>query len=124
MWYFSREIPSDLSTSDVVQEKFRQLYSIPVIAVQRLTFEGMVLEFVKLIQSAFVIFGLFDSKYDWDGLLCDTMVESVHRWTFEIGEQLQELSLEVGQLPCGFPKLTHSHSPLIVFLTLPLWRVS
>lgn len=86
-------------SSEVVQERFRQLYSIPVIAVNRLTFEGMVLEFIKLIQSAMVIFNLFDSAYDRDGLLCDTMVDSVQRWTLEIGEKLQELHLEVCNLP-------------------------
>jgi hypothetical protein len=84
--------------SEVVQERFRQLYSIPVIAVNRLTFEGMVLEFIKLIQSAMVIFNLFDSAYDLDGLLCDTMVDSVQRWTLEIGEKLPELHLEVCNL--------------------------
>jgi hypothetical protein len=88
-------LDSEIDVSEVVQERFRQLYSIPVIAVNRLTFEGMVLEFVKLIQSALVIFDLFDSAYDRDGLLCDTVVDSMQRWTLEIGEQLQELHLEV-----------------------------
>jgi len=81
--------------SEGVQEKFRQLYSIPVIAVQRLSFEGVVLEFIKLIQSALVIFDLFDFIYDRDGLLCDTLVDSIQRWTLEIGENLEELGLEV-----------------------------
>jgi hypothetical protein len=85
-------------SSEVVQERFRQLYSIPVIAVNRLTFEGIVLEFIRLIQSAMVIFNLFDFAYDRDGLLCDTMVDSVQRWTLEIGEKLQELHLEVCNL--------------------------
>ena len=55
----------------------------------------MVLEFIRLIQSALVIFDLFDLNYDRDGLLCDTLVDSVQRWTLEIGEKLQELGLEV-----------------------------
>ncbi|KIM25568.1 hypothetical protein M408DRAFT_331115 [Serendipita vermifera MAFF 305830] len=80
--------------TEAIQEKFRQLYSIPVIAVQRLSFETVVLEFVRLIQSALIIFDLFDFNYERDGLLCDTVVDSVQRWTLEIGEKLEELALE------------------------------
>lgn len=74
------------------------MYSIPAIAIQRLNFSGVMLEFIKLIQSALVIFDLFDISEERDGLLCDTTVESIQKWTLNIGEQLQELRLEVGFL--------------------------
>jgi hypothetical protein len=48
-----------------------------------------------LIQSALVIFDLFDISEERDGLLCDVTVESIQRWTLDVGEQLQELRLEV-----------------------------
>jgi hypothetical protein len=71
------------------------MYSIPVIAIQRLDFDRAILEFVRLIQSALVIFDVFDIFEERDGLLCDVTVESIQRWTLDVGEQLQELRLEV-----------------------------
>jgi hypothetical protein len=55
----------------------------------------VVLEFIKVIQSALSIFDMFDICEDPDGLLCDATVDSIQRWTLEVGERLQELRLEV-----------------------------
>ncbi|KAG8804735.1 hypothetical protein FRC20_003849 [Serendipita sp. 405] len=82
------------SPSESIQERFKQLYSIPAIAVQRLTFEHVVLAFVKLVQSALMIYDLLDMSDERDGLLGDATVDSVQRWTLEIGEKLRELRLE------------------------------
>ncbi|KAG5221093.1 Protein STB [Salix suchowensis] len=63
-------------------------------------FNKTVLELVKLIQAALVIFGMYDTrdgsikpkmvdkdgKFVIDGLLCDVTVEGIQRWTSEIGE--------------------------------------
>ncbi|KAG8814770.1 hypothetical protein FRC17_000976, partial [Serendipita sp. 399] len=80
--------------SESIQERFKQLFSIPAIAVQRLTFEGVVLSFVRLVQSALMIYDLLDMSDERDGLLGDATVDSVQRWTLEIGEKLRELRLE------------------------------
>lgn len=73
-----------------------QLYSIPPVAVRRIPFEAIVLEFIKLIQAALSIFDFFGFTEERDGLLCDMTVDSIQKWTLEIGEKLKELHLEVG----------------------------
>lgn len=58
------------------------------------TFSHLVLELVKLVQSALALFGIFDcSPEERNGLLCDVTAEGILRWTDEVGEPL--LSLEV-----------------------------
>lgn len=64
-----------------------------------LTFDATILKFIALIQSALAIFGMFDLEHHRNGLLCDTTVESVQRWTLEVGEKLKGLDLQVCYLP-------------------------
>ncbi|CAG7848712.1 SubName: Full=Related to SIN3 protein-binding protein STB2 {ECO:0000313/EMBL:CCA69064.1} [Serendipita indica DSM 11827] len=80
--------------NESIQERLKQLYSIPAIAVQRLGFETVVLSFVKLIQSALCIYDFYDSNEERNGLLGDHTVDSIQRWTLEIGEKLRELNLQ------------------------------
>lgn len=47
-----------------------------------------------------MIFDLFDISEERDGLLCDVTVESIQKWTLDVGEQLQELRLEVRLFYC------------------------
>lgn len=82
-----------------------------------MTFKVVVLEFIKLVQSALSIFDLFSLEEDHDGLLCDTTVDSIQRWTLEIGEQLQELQLEVKD--SSFSISPHDHSILINLASSP-----
>jgi hypothetical protein len=67
-------------------------FSEPV--VRGITFKHAVLELVKLVQCALVLFGMFDgSPEERNGLLCDVTAEGILRWTDEVGEPL--LYLEV-----------------------------
>jgi len=81
--------------SEATKDKFLQLYYIPEMVADTVGFDETVLRFIMLIQSALVIFGLFGIDEQRDGLLCDTTVECLQRWTLDVGEKLPDLRLEV-----------------------------
>jgi len=60
----------------------------------KVSFNHLVLELVKLVQSALALLGFFDlSPEERDGLLCNVTAEGITRWTDAVGDPL--LSLEV-----------------------------
>ena len=57
-------------------------------------FNQTVLELVKLFQCALSLFDMFpvDSR-ERDGLLCDTMVDSIQNWISQIGEPYMRIEV-------------------------------
>jgi hypothetical protein len=69
-------------------------------------FGTTILEFVKLIQAALSLFGMFNLCQD--GLLCDLTVDGIQRWVTEIGE----LHMGVEVLSLSY----NSYSPFLIHL--------
>ncbi|CEL59522.1 Protein STB6 OS=Saccharomyces cerevisiae (strain ATCC 204508 / S288c) GN=STB6 PE=1 SV=1 [Rhizoctonia solani AG-1 IB] len=68
------------------QDKFLALYAIPNVALF-VGFNNVVLEFVRLVQAALMIFGFFPTDpADRDGLLCDLTIKGMQKWVHMIGE--------------------------------------
>jgi hypothetical protein len=67
-------------------------------------FGTTILEFVKLIQAALSLFGMFSLCQD--GLLCDLTVDGIQRWVTEIGEL--HMGVEVLSLS------RHSYHPFLI----------
>lgn len=63
------------------------------------------LEFIKLVQAALAIFELFELTEERDGLLCDMTVENIRAWSLDVGEQLQDIKIEVSGKPVSCPVL-------------------
>ncbi|KAG9127592.1 hypothetical protein FRC07_011910 [Ceratobasidium sp. 392] len=81
-----RSAPSLDPAPPSTQDKFLALYSIPASVPALVGFNNVVLEFVRLVQAALVIFGIFPFEADRDGLLCDLTVKGMQRWVNGIGE--------------------------------------
>lgn len=73
--------------SDTTKDRFISLYHFTDTIKTENRFNQTVLELVKLFQCALSLFDLFpvDSK-ERDGLLCDTMVNSIQNWISQVGE--------------------------------------
>ncbi|KAF8463766.1 hypothetical protein JB92DRAFT_3150290 [Gautieria morchelliformis] len=79
--------------SEPTKDRYLHMYCFSEPVITGMTFNHAVLELVKLVQCALVLFGMFDgSPEERNGLLCDVTAEGILRWTDEVGEPL--LSLE------------------------------
>ncbi|KAH9951569.1 hypothetical protein B0H21DRAFT_716557 [Amylocystis lapponica] len=75
--------------SDTTKDRFISMYNVPdkASARSRELFNATVLELVKLVQSALVIFDMFDLQpEERNGLLCDVTCDGIKRWVTAIGE--------------------------------------
>ncbi|KAI0832438.1 hypothetical protein BC628DRAFT_315443 [Trametes gibbosa] len=75
--------------SDATKDRFIAMYHVMDRAPARsgALFNATVLEFVKLIQAALAIFGMFAlALEERNGLLCDVTCEGIQRWVSEIGD--------------------------------------
>ncbi|KAG8721487.1 hypothetical protein FRC08_012620 [Ceratobasidium sp. 394] len=86
-----RSAPSLDPAPASTQEKFLGLYAIPASIPALVGFNNVVLEFVRLVQAALVIFGIFPVEADRDGLLCDLTIKGMQRWVNGIGEPYFQL---------------------------------
>ncbi|CAE6519259.1 unnamed protein product [Rhizoctonia solani] len=72
---------------EATQSKFLALYAIPSTVPLLVGFNNLVLEFVRLVQAALMIFGFFPTDpMDRDGLLCDLTIKGMQKWVHTIGE--------------------------------------
>ncbi|GJJ07467.1 hypothetical protein Clacol_001669 [Clathrus columnatus] len=79
--------------SEPTKDRFMHMFCFSESLLTTVTFNHIVLELVKLVQSSLALFGIFDCSHEErNGLLCDVTAEGILRWTDEIGEPL--LSLE------------------------------
>ncbi|CAE6512330.1 unnamed protein product [Rhizoctonia solani] len=81
-----RSAPTLDPAHEATQNKFLALYAIPPNVPSLVGFNNVVLEFVRLVQAALMIFGFFPTDMDRDGLLCDLTVKGMQRWVHAIGE--------------------------------------
>ncbi|KAH7343828.1 hypothetical protein B0J17DRAFT_644135 [Rhizoctonia solani] len=81
-----RSAPTLDPAHEATQNKFLALYAIPPNVPSLVGFNNVVLEFVRLVQAALMIFGFFPTDTDRDGLLCDLTVKGMQRWVHAIGE--------------------------------------
>ena len=86
--------------SDTTKDRFISAYCIPDKPAIRSAalFNALVLELVKLVQSALAICGLLESCRDErSGLLCDATCDGLRRWVTEIGEPCIKLEVSSSQ---------------------------
>ncbi|CAE6454354.1 unnamed protein product [Rhizoctonia solani] len=82
-----RSAPTLDPAPEATQSKFLALYAIPPTVPLLVGFNNLVLEFVRLVQSALMIFGFFPTDTtDRDGLLCDLTIKGMQKWVHAIGE--------------------------------------
>jgi hypothetical protein len=81
-----RSAPTLDSAPAATQDKFLALYAIPTSVPALVGFNNVVLELIRLVQAALVIFGIYPVDVDRDGLLCDLTVKGMQRWVNGIGE--------------------------------------
>lgn len=72
--------------SDATKDTFTTMFALPsaVKAKDTRLFYLTVLEFIKLVQSALSVFGLY--KGEPDGLLCDYTVNGLKKWIVDFGQ--------------------------------------
>ncbi|KAF8709069.1 sin3 complex subunit, partial [Rhizoctonia solani] len=110
-----RSAPTLEPALESTQDKFLALYAIPNVALL-VGFNNVVLEFVRLVQAALMIFGFFPADpTDRDGLLCDLTIKGMQKWVHMIGEPYFRLEATYGgcfgakcccglaQSGCSFP---------------------
>ena len=91
--------PVLIRASDTTKDRFISAYHLPDQALIRSSelFNSVVLELVKLMQTALSVFGMFDlDREERDGLLCDITCDGVQRWVTEIGEPLMSVEVRFG----------------------------
>ncbi|CAE6391911.1 unnamed protein product [Rhizoctonia solani] len=97
-----RSAPTLEPALESTQDKFLAMYAIPNVALL-VGFNNVVLEFVRLVQAALMIFGFFSTDpTDRDGLLCDLTIKGMQRWVHVIGEPYFRLEVsELGGNACS-----------------------
>ncbi|KIJ56680.1 hypothetical protein M422DRAFT_22838 [Sphaerobolus stellatus SS14] len=79
--------------SEPTKDRYLYMYCFAESMRSKVSFNQCVLDLVKLVQCALLLFGFFpSSSEERDGLLCDTTTEGIMRWTESVGEPV--LSLE------------------------------
>ncbi|CAE6523048.1 unnamed protein product [Rhizoctonia solani] len=82
-----RSAPTLDLAPEATQNKFLALYAIPPTVPSLVGFNNVVLEFVRLVQAALMVFGFFPTDpMDRDGLLCDLTIKGMQKWVHSIGE--------------------------------------